>query len=85
MILRPGKTPRGVEVRGVEVRGYLRRIRHHWPATRITIRGDGHYASPVNPQPTDNQNLENANVAPQKRALSRRRPSTANRAMNRSR
>ena len=45
VILRPGKTPRGVEVRG-HLRRLLRRIRRHWPATRITIRGDGHYASP---------------------------------------
>src|SRR4051794_29764376 len=33
-----------------EVRGHLRRlvrrIRRHWPATHITIRGDGHYSRP---------------------------------------
>ena len=44
-ILRPGKTPRGTEVRG-HLRRLLRRIRCHWPDTRITIRGDGHYATP---------------------------------------
>jgi hypothetical protein len=38
MILRPGKTPSGIEVRG--------HIRRHWPTTRITIRGDGHYCRP---------------------------------------
>lgn len=45
MILRPGKTPSGVEVRG-HIRRLVRRIRRHWPTTRITIRGDGHYCRP---------------------------------------
>jgi hypothetical protein len=41
-ILRPGKTPDGKEVRA-HLRRLVRRIRRHWPKTRITIRGDGHY------------------------------------------
>ena len=45
VILRPGKTPSGKEAAG-----YLRRlhrsIRRHWPSTRLTIRGDGHYGRP---------------------------------------
>jgi DDE family transposase len=45
VILRPGKTPSGVEVRG-HVRRLVRRIRRHWPTTRITIRGDSHYGRP---------------------------------------
>ena len=45
MILRPGKTPSGKEVRG-HLRRLVRAIRRHWPATRITIRGDGHYGRP---------------------------------------
>ena len=45
VILRPGKTPSGKEVRG-HVRRLVRRIRIQWPATRITIRGDGHYGRP---------------------------------------
>src|SRR5918993_135492 len=45
MILRPGKTPSGVEVRG-HVRRLVRAIRRHWSTTRITIRGDGHYCRP---------------------------------------
>jgi Transposase DDE domain group 1 len=45
MLLRPGKTPSGVEVRG-HMRRLVRRIRRHWPQTRITIRGDGHYGRP---------------------------------------
>ena len=42
MILRPGKTPSGVEVRRW-LRRLIKRIRRHWPVTRIIIRGDGHY------------------------------------------
>jgi Transposase DDE domain group 1 len=42
VILRPGKTPSGVEVRRW-LRRLVKRIRRHWPVTRITIRGDGHY------------------------------------------
>jgi Transposase DDE domain group 1 len=45
VLLRPGKTPSGKEVRG-HLRRLVRRIRRHWPATRITIRGDGHYGRP---------------------------------------
>jgi hypothetical protein len=41
-ILRPGKTPGGKEVRG-HLRRLVRRIRMHWPDTRITMRGDSHY------------------------------------------
>jgi hypothetical protein len=37
VLFRPGKTPSGEEIRG-----HLRRIRHHWPHTRITIRGDSY-------------------------------------------
>lgn len=42
VILRPGKTPSGKEVRNW-LRRLIKRIRQHWPKTRITIRGDGHY------------------------------------------
>lgn len=45
VMLRPGKTPSGVEVRSV-LRHLVRRIRRHWPGTRITIRGDSHYGRP---------------------------------------
>jgi hypothetical protein len=45
VLLRPGKTPSGSEIRG-HLRRLVRRIRKHWPATRITIRGDGHYGRP---------------------------------------
>jgi hypothetical protein len=45
VVLRPGKTPGGIEVRA-HLRRLVRRIRKRWPNTRITFRGDGHYARP---------------------------------------
>ena len=45
VLLRTGTTPSGVEVRG-HLRRMVRRIRMHWPNTRLTIRGDGHYGRP---------------------------------------
>lgn len=45
MLLRTGKTPSGAEVAG-HIRRLVRRIRRHWPDTRITLRGDGHYGRP---------------------------------------
>src|SRR5438874_13752774 len=42
VLLRSGKTPSGREVRG-HIRRLVRRIRMHWPHTRLTIRGDSHY------------------------------------------
>jgi hypothetical protein len=41
VLLRPGKTPSGKEIRG-HLRRLVRRIRQHWPDTRLTIRGDSH-------------------------------------------
>jgi len=45
IVLRPGKTPSGREVRA-HLRRLVRRIRARWPLTQITIRGDSHYARP---------------------------------------
>ena len=45
VLLRPGTTPSGAEVRN-HLRRLVRRIRQHWPHTRLTIRGDGHYGRP---------------------------------------
>lgn len=45
VLLRPGKTPPGTEIRS-HLRRLVRRIRTHWPKTRLTIRGDGHYGRP---------------------------------------
>src|SRR3954451_6266592 len=43
VVLRPGKTPGGIEVRA-HLRRLVRHIRTRWHKTRITFRGDGHYA-----------------------------------------
>ncbi len=45
VFLRAGKTPSGPEVRSV-LKHLVGRIRRHWPATRITFRGDSHYGRP---------------------------------------
>lgn len=45
VVLRPGKVPGGLEVRG-HLRRLVRHIRKRWPTTRITFRGDSHYARP---------------------------------------
>ena len=42
VLLRPGKTPSGVEVRTL-LKHLTRRIRRRWPRTRLTFRGDSHY------------------------------------------
>jgi hypothetical protein len=41
-ILRPARTPKGTEVRTV-IKHVTKRIRRHWPKTRIVWRGDSHY------------------------------------------
>ena len=45
VLLRPGKTPSGPEVRTL-LKHLVRRIRRHWPRTRIVFRGDSHYGRP---------------------------------------
>jgi hypothetical protein len=45
VLLRTGTTPSGLEIRG-HLRRLVRRIRSHWPDTRLSIRGDGHYGRP---------------------------------------
>jgi hypothetical protein len=42
VILRPGKTPGGVEVRTI-LKHVVARIRRRWPEVRISVRGDSHY------------------------------------------
>ena len=42
VLLRPGKTPSGAEVR-ILLKHLVRRIRRHWPRTRLTFREDSHY------------------------------------------
>ena len=41
-ILRPARTPKGSEVRTV-IKHVTKRLRRHWPKTRIVWRGDSHY------------------------------------------
>jgi hypothetical protein len=41
-ILRPARTPKGTEVRTV-IKHVTKRLRRHWPNTRIVWRGDSHY------------------------------------------
>jgi hypothetical protein len=41
-ILRPARTPKGTEVRTV-IKHVTKRLRRHWPRTRIVWRGDSHY------------------------------------------
>lgn len=45
VFLRQGKTPSGREVRTV-LKHLVKRIRRHWPATRVTFRGDTHDGRP---------------------------------------
>ena len=45
ILLRPGKTPSGAEVRTL-LKHLVRRFRRHWPRTRIVFRGDSHYGRP---------------------------------------
>src|SRR5258707_15765404 len=41
-ILRPARTPKGTEVRTV-IKHVTKRLKQHWPDTRIVGRGDSHY------------------------------------------
>jgi hypothetical protein len=45
VILRPGKTPDGMEVL-LLLRHIIRRIRARWPKVDILVRGDSHYGRP---------------------------------------
>jgi hypothetical protein len=45
-VLRPAKRPSGLEIRA-HLRRLVRAIRANWPRTRILIRADGHYTSPL--------------------------------------
>ena len=44
-LLRPGKRPSGEEAAEI-LQHVIARIRSHWPRVQITVRGDGHYATP---------------------------------------
>jgi hypothetical protein len=57
VILRQGKTPDGIEVRTV-IKHVTRRIRRHWPKTRICWRGDSHYSRPEAMQWCENNGID---------------------------
>jgi hypothetical protein len=46
MILHPGKTATGKEIRGY-LRRLVRLIRRKWPGTHILMRGDSHYGRTI--------------------------------------
>jgi Transposase DDE domain group 1 len=57
VLLRPGKTPSGQEIRA-HLRRLVREIRRHWPRTHITIRGDSHYGRPEVMDFCDEQDID---------------------------
>ena len=76
VILRPGKTPSGVEVRA-HLRRLVRHIREQWPATRILFRGDGHYARPEAMAWCEDHGVDYVFGLPGTRPLSRKVDETA--------
>jgi hypothetical protein len=76
VILRPGKTPSGVEVRA-HLRRLVRYIRSRWPTTRILFRGDGHYARPEAMAWCDDHGVEYVFGLPGTRPLSKKVEETA--------
>jgi hypothetical protein len=45
VLLRPGKTPSGQEIRS-HLRRLVQQVRRHWPRTHITLHGDSHSGRP---------------------------------------
>jgi len=76
VVLRPGKTPGGVEVRA-HLRRLVRHIRKRWTKTRITFRGDGHYARPEAMQWCEDHGVDYVFGLPGSRPLSRKVDETA--------
>ena len=70
VVLRPGKTPGGVEVRA-HLRRLVRHIRKSWPDTRITFRGDGHYGRPEAMQWCESNDVDYVFGLPGSKPLSR--------------
>ena len=71
VVLRPGKTPSGVEVRA-HPRRLVRHIRRRWTKTRITFRGDGHYARPEAMDWCEANRVDFASGLPGSKPLSRK-------------
>src|SRR5665213_513104 len=76
VVLRPGKTPSGIEVRA-HLRRLARHIRRRWPKTRITFRGDGHYARPEAMAWCENNGVDYIFGLPGSRPLSKKVDETA--------
>jgi hypothetical protein len=76
VVLRPGKTPGGVEVRA-HLRRLVRHIRKTWPKTRITFRGDGHYGRPEAMEWCENNGVDYVFGLPGTKPLSRKVDDTA--------
>ncbi|HEY8815319.1 MAG TPA: IS1380 family transposase [Candidatus Dormibacteraeota bacterium] len=76
VVLRPGKTPSGIEVRA-HLRRLVRHIRRRWPKTRIAFRGDGHYARPEAMAWCENNGVDYIFGLPGSRPLSKKVDETA--------
>lgn len=76
VVLRPGKTPSGVEVRA-HLRRLVRHIRRRWRKTRITFRGDGHYARPEAMAWCENNGVDYVFGLPGSKPLSKKVDETA--------
>lgn len=76
VVLRPGKTPGGVEVRA-HLRRLVRHIRKCWPKTRLTFRGDGHYARPEAMQWCEDHGVDYVFGLPGSKPLSKKVDETA--------
>jgi hypothetical protein len=77
VILRPGKTPSGVEVRA-HLRRLVRRIRSRRPSTGALSRGDGHYARPEAMTWCEENDVDYAFGLPGTKPLSKKVDETAN-------
>lgn len=71
VVLRPGKTPSGFEVRA-HLRRLVRHVRKRWTKTRITFRGDGHYARPEAMEWCENNGVDYVFGLPGSKPLSRK-------------
>ena len=71
VVLRPGKTPSGVEVRA-HLRRLVRHVRKRWTKTRITFRGDGHYARPEAMEWCENNGVDYVFGLPGSKPLSKK-------------
>jgi hypothetical protein len=62
-ILRPARTPKGTEVCTV-VKHVTKRLRKHWPNTRIVWRGDSHYGRVEAMEWAENNDCDYISISP---------------------